>query len=47
MDTLWRLIPVDPQAQVLIGIAFGSVLGLVIVAAWGLLDLPVTWRIGL
>ena len=44
MDILWQLLPVDLLAQVLIGMAFGSVLGLVIVAAWGLLDLPVTWR---
>ena len=44
MDIMWQLIPRDFLAQALIGMAFGSVLALVIVAAWGLLDLPVTWR---
>lgn len=44
MDILLALIPREPTAQALIGVAIGSVLGLVIVAAWGLLDMPMEWR---
>ena len=36
MDILWQLVQLILAAV--------AVLGLVIVAAWGLLDLPVTWR---
>lgn len=44
MYLLWQLISTDTLAQVLIGLALVSILGLVIVTALGLLDLPMTWR---